>query len=182
MPVVDTAGSWLEGRCCELGAFGYSRDKERGGKQIEYGLLTDDAGRPIAIKVFSGNTSDTKAFVEAVELVVDTFGLSELIMVGDRWMITNARIGELLLNATLVTPDADIRVLRAGIVGLVEAIGGARRLMIRSDGGLEKHQYYRGGNSFLIDQVEARAKEPLDAGRAVILLEATNRFTNRLTV
>ena len=91
----DLSSSWLEGRCCELGAFGYSRDKKRGVKQIEYGLLTDDAGRPIAIKVFPGNTSDTTAFIEAVDMVTDKFGLTELVMVGDRGMITNARIAEL---------------------------------------------------------------------------------------
>jgi transposase len=91
----DLSSSWLEGRCCELGAFGYSRDKKRGVTQIEYGLLTDDTGRPIAIKVFPGNTSDTKSFVDAVELVTDKFGLTELVMVGDRGMITSARIVEL---------------------------------------------------------------------------------------
>jgi transposase len=91
----DLSSSWLEGHCCELGAFGYSRDKKRGVKQIEYGLLTDDAGRPIAIKVFPGNTSDTKAFIDAVDMVTNKFGLTELVMVGDRGMITNARIAEL---------------------------------------------------------------------------------------
>ncbi len=91
----DLSSSWLEGRCCELGAFGYSRDKKRGVTQIEYGLLTDDAGRPIAIKVFPGNTSDTKAFIDAVDIVTNKFGLTELVMVGDRGMITNARIHEL---------------------------------------------------------------------------------------
>ncbi len=91
----DLSSSWLEGHCCELGAFGYSRDKKRGVKQIEYGLLTDDVGRPIAIKVFPGNTSDTKAFIDAVDIVTTKFGLTELVMVGDRGMITNARIREL---------------------------------------------------------------------------------------
>jgi hypothetical protein len=91
----DLSSSWLEGRCCELGAFGYSRDKKRGVKQIEYGLLTDDVGRPIAIKAFAGNTSDTRAFIDAVDLVSNRFGLTELVMVGDRGMITNARIAEL---------------------------------------------------------------------------------------
>ena len=79
----DLSSSWLEGRCCELGAFGYSRDKKRGVKQIEYGLLTDDVGRPIAIKAFAGNTSDTRAFIDAVDLVSNRFGLTELVMVGD---------------------------------------------------------------------------------------------------
>ena len=95
MAMFDLSSSWLEGRCCELAAFGHSRDKKRGAKQIEYGLLTDEVGRPVAIRVFPGNTSDTKAFIEAVETVTHKFGLTELVMVGDRGMITNARIAEL---------------------------------------------------------------------------------------
>ena len=95
MAMFDLSSSWVEGRCCDLAAFGYSRDRKRGVKQIEYGLLTDPAGRPVAIRVFAGNTSDTKAFVDAVKLVQDGFGLTELVLVGDRGMITNARIGEL---------------------------------------------------------------------------------------
>src|SRR5262245_7584514 len=95
MALFDLSSSWLEGQCCELAAFGYSRDNKRGVKQIEYGLLTDSAGRPVAIRVFPGNTSDTKAFIDAVDMVVREFELTDLIMVGDRGMITNARIREL---------------------------------------------------------------------------------------
>jgi transposase len=95
MAMFDLSSSWVEGRCCELAAFGYSRDSKRGVKQIEYGLLTDEAGRPVAIRVFPGNTSDTKAFTEALTMVQSNFGLTELVMVGDRGMITNARIAEL---------------------------------------------------------------------------------------
>lgn len=91
----DLSSSWVEGRCCELAAFGYSRDKKRGVRQIEYGLLTDPEGRPVAIRVFPGNTSDTKSFIDAVSMVTENFGLTELTMVGDRGMITNARIKEL---------------------------------------------------------------------------------------
>jgi transposase len=91
----DLSSSWVEGRCCELAAFGYSRDKKRGVRQIEYGLLTDPQGRPVAIRVFEGNTSDTKSFIDAVSMVGENFGLRELTMVGDRGMITNARIKEL---------------------------------------------------------------------------------------
>jgi transposase len=91
----DLSSSWVEGECCELAAFGYSRDKKRDLRQIEYGLLTDDEGRPVAIRVFAGNTSDTKTFIDAVALVTETFGLSELTLVGDRGMITNARVKEL---------------------------------------------------------------------------------------
>lgn len=95
MAMFDLSSSWVEGRCCDLAAFGYSRDRKRGSKQIEYGLLTDRVGRPVGIRVFPGNTSDTKAFTEAVTMVRDQFGLDRLTMVGDRGMITSARIKEL---------------------------------------------------------------------------------------
>lgn len=88
----DLSSSWMEGHCCELAARGYSRDGKKGKLQIEYGLLTDPAGRPVAIRVFAGNTADPTAFIEAVEMVRGKFGLSQLSLVGDRGMITSARI------------------------------------------------------------------------------------------
>jgi hypothetical protein len=91
----DLSSSWVEGTRCELAAFGYSRDGKRGKMQIEYGLLTDPGGRPVAVRVFAGNTGDPKTFPEAVEAVRGTFGLRQMIMVGDRGMITSARIADL---------------------------------------------------------------------------------------
>jgi hypothetical protein len=88
----DLSSSWVEGSHCELAARGYSRDGKKGKLQIEYGLLTDPVGRPVAIRVFSGNTADPAAFIEAVDVVRDKFGLTELTLVGDRGMITSARI------------------------------------------------------------------------------------------
>jgi hypothetical protein len=88
----DLSSSWVEGHCCELAARGYSRDGKKGKLQIEYGLLTDPAGRPVAIRVFAGNTADPTAFLEAVEMVRGNFELSQLSLVGDRGMITSARI------------------------------------------------------------------------------------------
>jgi len=88
----DLSSSWVTGRHCELAARGYSRDGKKGCEQIEYGLLTDPAGRPIAIRVFPGNTADPTAFTHAVTAVRDTFGLENMLMVGDRGMITSARI------------------------------------------------------------------------------------------
>jgi hypothetical protein len=85
-------GSWVEGQRCELAAFGYSWDGKRGRKQIEYGLLAEPEGRPIAIRVFAGNTSDSAAFAEAVTTVRDEFGLHRIAMVGDRGSLTAARI------------------------------------------------------------------------------------------
>jgi hypothetical protein len=88
----DMSSSWVEGTHCELAARGYSRDGKKGRAQIEYGLLTDPEGRPAAIRVFAGNTADPAAFIEAVEVVRGKFGLDSLVMVGDRGMITSARI------------------------------------------------------------------------------------------
>jgi hypothetical protein len=95
MALFDLSSSWVEGRHCELAAFGYSRDGKRGRKQIEYGLLAEPAGRPIAIRVLPGNTSDSAAFAEAVTVVRDKFGLDRLAMVGDRGSITATRISQL---------------------------------------------------------------------------------------
>jgi hypothetical protein len=95
MALFDLSSSWLEGSQCPLAARGYSRDGKRGKLQIEYGLLTDPAGRPIAVRVFAGNTADPAAFVAAVDVVRERFGLGELILVGDRGMITSARIAAL---------------------------------------------------------------------------------------
>jgi Transposase DDE domain len=91
----DLSSSWVEGTHCELAARGYSRDGKKGRAQIEYGLLTDPEGRPVAIRVFAGNTADPAAFTHAVETVRGTFGLDDLVMVGDRGMITSARIAAL---------------------------------------------------------------------------------------
>src|SRR5689334_17241349 len=95
MALFDLSSSWLEGRCCPLAARGYSRDGRKGTLQIEYGLLTDPAGRPVAIRVLEGNTGDPAAFTGIVQVVRDKFGLQKMVMVGDRGMITSARIDAL---------------------------------------------------------------------------------------
>jgi hypothetical protein len=92
MALFDLSSSWLEGRCCPLAARGYSRDGKKGKLQIEYGLLTDPAGRPVAVRVLPGNTADPAAFTQIVPVVRDKFGLEKMVMVGDRGMITSARI------------------------------------------------------------------------------------------
>ena len=88
----DLSSSWVEGTHSALAARGYSRDGKKARAQIEYGLMTDAAGRPIAVEVFAGNTADPTAFISAVDTVRDRFGLSSVVMVGDRGMITSARI------------------------------------------------------------------------------------------
>jgi hypothetical protein len=95
MALFDLSSSWVEGRHCPLAARGYSRDGKKGKLQIEYGLLTDPAGRPVAVRVFAGNTGDPAAFTTAVEIVREKFGLERMVMIGDRGMITSARIDAL---------------------------------------------------------------------------------------
>jgi hypothetical protein len=95
MALFDLSSSWMEGRHCPLAARGYSRDGKKGKLQIEYGLLTDPAGRPVAVRVFEGSTADPNAFVDAAQIVRDRFGLRQMVMVGDRGMITSARIDAL---------------------------------------------------------------------------------------
>jgi hypothetical protein len=95
MALFDLSSSWLEGSHCPLAARGYSRDGKKGKLQIEYGLLTDPQGRPVAVRVFPGNTGDPAAFTEIVQAMRDRFGLAEMVMVGDRGMITSARIAAL---------------------------------------------------------------------------------------
>src|SRR5450756_720208 len=92
LALFDLSSSWVTGRCCPLAARGYSRDGKKGLPQIEYGLLTDPAGRPVAVRVFPGNTADPTAFTTIVEAVKDTFKLTDMVMVGDRGMITSARV------------------------------------------------------------------------------------------
>src|ERR1019366_2163327 len=95
LALFDLSSSWVTGRHCPLAARGYSRDAKKGLPQIEYGLLTDPAGRPVAVRVFPGNTADPTAFTTIVQAVKDTFKLSDMVMVGDRGMITSARVQEL---------------------------------------------------------------------------------------
>jgi len=95
LALFDLSSSWMTGSHCPLAARGYSRDGKKGLPQIEYGLLTDPAGRPVAIRVFTGNTADPTAFAHIATQVRDRFALRDMVMVGDRGMITNARISQL---------------------------------------------------------------------------------------
>jgi hypothetical protein len=88
----DLSSSYLEGRHCELGAVGYSRDGKPGKPQISYGLCCAPEGQPISIEVHAGNTGDPTTLGPAVERVKNTFGIEHVVFVGDRGMITEARV------------------------------------------------------------------------------------------
>jgi hypothetical protein len=95
MFLYDITSSYLEGTECPLAMFGYNRDGKKGKMQIVIGLLTNSAGRPIAIEVFEGNTSDQTTVMERIDTMRTEFGISEMIFIGDRGMVTKARRSDL---------------------------------------------------------------------------------------
>ena len=97
----DVSSSWLEGRCCELARFGYSRDGKKGKLQIVYGLLCAADGCPVAVEVFEGNTANPMTLSAQIDKLKERFGLSRVVLVGDRGMITSARIRDELRPAGL---------------------------------------------------------------------------------
>jgi hypothetical protein len=91
----DLTSTGVEGRCCPLARIGHSRDGKRGQLQVEFGLLTDREGRPVAVEVFEGNTGDPATVASQVAKLKEQFGIEEVVLVGDRGMLTSARIESL---------------------------------------------------------------------------------------
>ncbi|MDQ2989185.1 MAG: transposase, partial [Pseudomonadota bacterium] len=90
----DLSSSYFEGTTCPLAKLGYSRDGRRGTLQVNYGLLTDARGCPVAVSVHDGNTADSRTFMPEVRRLREDFGIERLVMVGDRGMISNKAIQE----------------------------------------------------------------------------------------
>jgi hypothetical protein len=97
----DVSSSYMEGRCCPLARRGYSRDGKKGTLQIVYGLLCAPDGCPIAIEVFEGNTADPMTLATQIEKLKHRFNLDHVVLVGDRGMVTQARITEDIKSAGL---------------------------------------------------------------------------------
>ncbi len=124
----DVTSSYMEGRCCPLAQFGYNRDGKKGKLQIVYGLLCAPDGCPVAIEVFEGSTGDPSTLGNQVAKLKGRFGLDHVVLVGDRGMITEARIFSDLKPAGLDW----ITALRApAIRGLLE--GGAFQMSLFDD-------------------------------------------------
>lgn len=92
----DLTSTWLTGRCCELAARGHSRDGKRDDPQIVFGLVCTAEGCPIAVEVFKGNTGDPATVAEQVAKLKQRFGIERIAWVGDRGMLTSARIEQVL--------------------------------------------------------------------------------------
>jgi transposase len=91
----DVSSSYFEGSHCPLAAFGHNKDGKRGKKIVVYGLLTDRLGCPVSINVYPGNTSDPNTFTDQVHALKDLYGLTQVTLVGDRGVLTQARIDTL---------------------------------------------------------------------------------------
>ena len=133
MALFDLSSSWLEGTRCPLAARGYSRDGKKGRLQIEYGLLTDPQGRPAAVRVFPGSTGDPAAFTQIVTVLREKFGLAKMVMVGDRGMITSARIAALNQQedgTARPDPYGWITALRAPAIKKLMADGGPLQMSL----------------------------------------------------
>jgi DDE family transposase len=125
----DLTSSYLEGRHCELGRFGYSRDGKKDKLQIVFGLLCAADGCPVAVEVFEGNTGDPSTLAAQVAKLKERFGLSRVLLVGDRGMVTAARIREDLIPAGLDWLTA----LRAPAIQALAADDGPLQLSLFDD-------------------------------------------------
>lgn len=131
MALFDLSSTWMTGNHCELAARGYSRDGKKGLPQVNFGLLGDREGRPVAVRVFAGNTADPAAFTDIVTVVKDTFKLDDLVMVGDRGMITTARVNALReLNDDAQTGFRWITALRNPAIAALAADDGPLQMSL----------------------------------------------------
>ena len=192
MALFDLTSAWMTGRCCELAARGYSRDGKKGCPQIEYGILTDPAGRPVAVRVFAGNTADPAAFTDIVEVIRTRFGLHKLVLVGDRGMITAARIDavrELNDNPEAATDFGWITALRAPAIAKLAADDGPLQMSLFDTQDLAEitHPDYPGErliacrNPALAEERARKRTELLGATETALAAIAERVNTGRLT-
>ena len=95
LALYDLSSSYFEGTHCPLAKLGHSRDGKKGTLQVNYGLLTNQVGCPVAVSVYEGNTGDAKTLMPQVKKLHEEFGLERVVLVGDRGMISHKAIGEL---------------------------------------------------------------------------------------
>ena len=115
----DLSSSYFEGSHCPLAKLGYSRDGKRGTLQVNYGLLTDGRGCPVAVSVHEGNTSDSTTFMPEVTRLREDFGIKRMVMVGDRGMISQKAIDKMSTDSDV----AWITALRSSSIRTLAAQG-----------------------------------------------------------
>lgn len=171
----DVSSTYFEGRRCPLARFGHSRDERNGNPQIVFGLLTAPEGCPVAVEVFEGNTGDPTTVAPQVDKLRQRFGLKQVILVGDRGMLTSARIREDL------KPQAGLQWISALKSVQIQQLvaGGALQLSLFDQRDLAEiqHPSYKGErliacrNPLLAEERKRKRQE---------LLEATEKQLNKI--
>merc|ERR1711975_196523 len=159
MGLYDVTSTYLEGNGCELGKYGYNRDKKKGKTQIVFGLLCDQNGCPIAVEVFEGNTSDTSTLGSQIEKVRKRFGVHNVVWVTDRGILTSSNIKELVkpvegldyisgLTKASIRKLAEVEAIKLGLFELIikatkrekRALKGADKIALRVGKVLNKYK------------------------------------------
>ncbi len=176
----DVTSSYLEGHCHELGEYGYNRDGKRGKRQILVGLLTDERGEPLAVRVFKGNQADPTTVGAQIEILKEQFGVREVVFVGDRGMVKSLGKDALkqadLRYITALTDPQIRKLLKQGTLQMglfeeqvceVEAAG--LRYVLRKNPEIERKEHHRVKNKLakLTQKVEVRNRFVADSERAV---------------
>ena len=181
----DLTSVYLEGRRCELGQRGYSRDGRRGKLQIEFGLLCNAEGCPVAVEVFDGNTADPVTVGAQIDKLKRRFGFSKVVLVGDRGMLTEARIRDDVKPAGLDWISA----LRGPAVRSLVESGAVQMSLFDATGLIEvRSPEYPGErlmvcrNPLLAEERARKREELLEATEALLdpIVAATKREKRRL--
>src|SRR5215469_1972087 len=177
----DVSSPYFEGRHCPLARFGHSRDERSGNLQIVFGLLTDPEGCPVAVEVFEGNTGDPTTVAPQVDKLRQRFQLKQVVLVGDRGMLTSARIREDLRPQEGLQWISALKSIQ--IQQLVQ--GGTLQLSLFDQRDLAEiqHPSYRGerliacSNAVLAEERSRKRKELLEATEKQLnkIVEATKR-------
>jgi hypothetical protein len=171
----DVTSTYFEGQCCPLAGFGHSRDGKKDKRQIVFGLLCNRDGCPVAVEVFEGNTADPKTLAPQIEKVRQRFGLERVVFVGDRGMLTAARIREEL------EPVAGldwITALRTTEIRQLEALPGLQYSLFDERGFVEVTDPAFPGERLIVCRNPLLAAER--ARKRQELLEATERELDKI--
>jgi transposase len=182
----DVSSAYLEGQHCPLGKLGYSRDGKKGKLQIEFGLLCNSEGCPVAVEVFEGNTADPKTLAPALEKLRKRFGFNRVVLVGDRGLITSARIREDLKRPqavdwiTALRAPAIAQLLRTGSLQL--SFFDEKDLVEIEDPAYPGERLVVCRNPLLAQERTRKRQELLDATEKELnkIVEATQRPKRRL--
>jgi len=177
----DVTSTYFEGRSCPLAAFGHSRDGKKGKLQVVFGLLGNREGCPVAVEVFKGNTADPTTVKPQIDKLRERFGLQRVVFVGDRGMLTSARIEEDLRGLDGVDwisalRTTDIRKLEAS-PGLQPSLFDARGFVELTDPAFPGERLVVCRNPLMADERARKRRELLAATEAK--LDAIVRATDR---